>query len=287
MRAAPNAHARNQIGPIMVPFFAESQSNCITLIEADTYYASRDPDCRNRCVKRRVRARRFNRDVHTPKPIPSLNFQPHPATLSSIYRIDGFRRAKGNGEVSACCEWICHNYGRSTTQHRKLRSKQANCTEPRNQHAISHLYPGIVNCLQRHRPQAYKKCRFQRCVSWQHCYRIAKLALSINIYNCFVLMRRPRVQNVADPYAFDAAPNFCNLTHHFIAEHVWIVFGIVSAVHKGTECRIKVLTSKGRGSSDKMKLRAVTNCANQALESNFSWRQFPLGINLADYNFAR
>ncbi len=40
----------------MVPFFAESQSNGITLIEADTYYASPDPNCRNRCVKRRIRA---------------------------------------------------------------------------------------------------------------------------------------------------------------------------------------------------------------------------------------
>ncbi len=77
----------------MVPFFPESQSNCITLIEADTYYASPDPDCRNRCVKRCVRARRFNRDVHPPEPIPSLNFQPQPATFSDIYRIDRFRCA--------------------------------------------------------------------------------------------------------------------------------------------------------------------------------------------------
>ncbi len=100
-------------------------------------------------------------------------------------------------------------------------------------------------------------------------------------------MRCPRVHDVADPYTFYAVPNFCNLTHHLISEYIGIVFGIVGALHKGTEGRIKILASKWRGSSDKMKLRAVTNCADQALESNFSRREFPLGIYLADYNFAR
>ncbi len=36
-----------------------------------------------------------------------------------------------------------------------------------------------------------------------------------------------------------------------------------------------------------MKFCAVTNRADQALESNFPIAQFTLGIDLADYDFAR
>ncbi len=95
------------------------------------------------------------------------------------------------------------------------------------------------------------------------------------------------MQNIADPYSIYAAPNFRNLTHHFIAEHIGIVFGFVRTVHKGSQGRVKVLTGKWRGPSHEMKLRAVANRADQALESNFPRRKLPLGIDLADYNFAR